>query len=470
MKKYNIYTEGNYFTIKSEQGEFFYGHRKDVVVDKDNINLQNYRIFNVKDFSDKIIVKIPNILKQDDSPYTLLEWETFYKENTGNFNGGGSAPTVNQNNKTSVIRIYDPIYDLTLLTPSQILAAINNLNLVVDEFTTPIFQFYNDSQATANWVSNFGKGNTNAYALTDIVLLNGTKLDVLRITRAEAVFLQQNNSFIVGLNYVITDADVNLYGGTEVTLLAITKSKLSLQGSGLFYTPKYDENTPGKSIWTTYMEGTFSNVSGVFTNGESVTVKGAKGNYLTNGLIEFIDGNWVTATNITGTNLGATATINGFVPPSYSDSQLAHWGGKTWQNKGSIVGLSVDKYNLDSNWSVLPFSDTDYNVSVDEIHYDFNNDLIIYRRDKNNNFISYEPSQLNVFPGNPIKDFQWGSNCKLNKVNDSYLDCLNTLGVYYSNELNSESYINDNILSTYSGISNNYLTQSTISSNVLVVS
>ena len=94
--KYNIYTEGNYFTIKSEVDEYFYGHRKDVIVDKDNINLKNYRVFNVKDFSDKIILKVGSILKLDNSLYTQVEWETFYKDNTGNFNGGGTAPT-NQN-------------------------------------------------------------------------------------------------------------------------------------------------------------------------------------------------------------------------------------------------------------------------------------------------------------------------------------------------------------------------------------
>ena len=438
MKTYNIYTEGNYFIIKSEAGEFFYGHRKDVIVDKDNINLSNYRIFNVKDFSDKIIVKIPNILKQDNSPYTLLEWETFYKENTGNFNGGGSAPTsdplkldkggyvgtaqtladskqdvlvsgvniktingntllgsgdltlsLDQNNKTSVIRIYNPIYDLSLLAPSSILASIQSLNLVIDEFTTPVFQFFNDSQAISNWVSNFGKGNTSAYTLSNISFLNSSKLDVLRITRAEAVFLQQNSSFIVGLNYVITDADVNLYKGTEITLLAITPDKLSLQGSGLFYTPKYDELVLGKNIWTTYMEGTLSNVIGVFQIGETITAdNGALGIYLADGFINWIKGDFKDGGLIVGDNTSAKANTNGFTAPQYPAGSISHWGGKTWANQSGNVGAFVDDFTLDGEWLVIPYNNIDYNTSIDDIQYDFINDAIIYRKDRFNNEIS----------------------------------------------------------------------------------
>ena len=93
MTKYKIYTKGNYIVIvDTQKNEYFYGIRKEVHIDKSNVNKEVYRAFNVKDFSDTINLQIPNILKEDNSPYTEAEFDTFYQENTGNFNGGGTAP------------------------------------------------------------------------------------------------------------------------------------------------------------------------------------------------------------------------------------------------------------------------------------------------------------------------------------------------------------------------------------------
>ncbi len=90
---YKIYREGNYIRIiDTLKGELFNGIIKDVFVDKSNVLKDNYRIFNIKDFNDKIVLSISDILKQDGTPYTVAEWETFYTTNTGNFNGGGTAP------------------------------------------------------------------------------------------------------------------------------------------------------------------------------------------------------------------------------------------------------------------------------------------------------------------------------------------------------------------------------------------
>ena len=95
MKQYKIYTKGNYIVIVDVQkNEYFYGIRKEVHIDKSNVNKAIYRAFNVKDFSSSIILAVPNILKEDGTPYSEAEFDTFYQENTGNFNGGGSAPTV----------------------------------------------------------------------------------------------------------------------------------------------------------------------------------------------------------------------------------------------------------------------------------------------------------------------------------------------------------------------------------------
>ena len=97
MKKYKIYVKGNYLVVvDAQKNEYFYGIRKEVHVDKSNVDKPLYRAFNVKDFSDKIVLQIPNILKEDGTAYSEAEFDTFYQENTGNFNGGGSAPTPTQ--------------------------------------------------------------------------------------------------------------------------------------------------------------------------------------------------------------------------------------------------------------------------------------------------------------------------------------------------------------------------------------
>ena len=405
MEQYKIYTKGNYIVIVDVQkDEYFYGIRKEVHIDKSNANKAIYRAFNVKDFSSSIILAVPNILKEDGTPYSEAEFDTFYQENTGNFNGGGSAPTQG----------------------------------------------------------------------------------VIEITRAEAETLQATASFIPGATYVITDADVNLYGGTEITLTAITPSELSLQGSGLFYCPKYDLTTPGYGIWTTYMEGTFSSIVGTFAQGETVTAQnGATATYLAEGFLIYVSGNWSGATAISGAT--ATANVSGFVSPSYSIGQVVHWGGKSWTNVNGNIGASVDKYTLDSKWTEIQFNSTDYNVYIDEIQYDFGNDMIIYRKDRYNNvvsgsnqvFVEFESPDGYGF-GNPIKDFQWGcaqddfnTNDYLyvgiqgNQVIDSYFETLNSLAkCIWFNELSQFSYIQNNTLSN-SYIQNNTLSNSYIQNNTL---
>ena len=406
MKQYKIYTKGNYIVIVDVQkNEYFYGIRKEVHIDKSNVNKAVYRAFNVKDFSSSIILAVPNILKENGTPYSEAEFDTFYQENTGNFNGGGSAPTQG----------------------------------------------------------------------------------VIEITRAEAVTLQTTSSFVPGLNYIITDADVNLYGGTEITLTAITSSELSLQGSGKFYCPKYDLTKPGYGIWTKYMEGNFSNVVGTFYSGQTITAQnGATAIYLVEGFLNYVSGDWSAATLISGAT--ATADVSGFVSPSYSVGQIVHWGGKSWTNLNGNVGASIDKYTLDTKWTEIPFNATDYNVYIDEIQYDFGNDMIIYRKDRYNNvvsgsnqvFVEFEsPNGYNY--GNPIKDFQWGCaqddfntldylyiGIQGNQVIDSYMETLNSLARYiWFNELSQFSYIQNNTLSD-SGISSNTLSSnSSIQNNTL---
>ena len=95
-KIYKIYRESNYIrVIDITTKELYNGAVKEVFVDKSNVQKNEYTLFNVKHFHETAVLAIGKILKEDGSAYSVSEWETFYTENTGNFNGGGTAPTVN---------------------------------------------------------------------------------------------------------------------------------------------------------------------------------------------------------------------------------------------------------------------------------------------------------------------------------------------------------------------------------------
>lgn len=109
MNKYKIYRKDNYIVVTNDVTlETYYGHIKDVMVDKSNTNRPAYRFFNIKDFRDGTSLVISQILQEDGSEYTTEDFDTFYTQNTGNFNGGGSAPTGVQSVTGDVVDNTDP--------------------------------------------------------------------------------------------------------------------------------------------------------------------------------------------------------------------------------------------------------------------------------------------------------------------------------------------------------------------------
>lgn len=92
---YKIYRSDNYiFVTNTSTNESFYGHVKDVFVSKSTTGTSSYRIFNVKEFSSTTSLPISTLLKEDGSAYTKSEFETFYTQNTGNFNSAGTGQGV----------------------------------------------------------------------------------------------------------------------------------------------------------------------------------------------------------------------------------------------------------------------------------------------------------------------------------------------------------------------------------------
>ena len=89
---YKIYGINNYIVVVDlKRKETFYGHKKEVFIDKSNVSKSQYAIFNVKDLKDATLLKIGEIQKENGSLYTEQEFDTFYTENTGSSNGGGTV-------------------------------------------------------------------------------------------------------------------------------------------------------------------------------------------------------------------------------------------------------------------------------------------------------------------------------------------------------------------------------------------
>lgn len=114
MDKYKIYRSDNYIiVINTSNSDTQYGFTKEVFIDKSNINIPSYRIFNVRDFDEKLSLSINQILKEDGSSYTQAEFEDFYKKNTGNFNDGGNSQGVQSVTGSSVDNT-DPLNPVVL--------------------------------------------------------------------------------------------------------------------------------------------------------------------------------------------------------------------------------------------------------------------------------------------------------------------------------------------------------------------
>jgi len=208
-------------------------------------------------------------------------------------------------------------------------------------------------------------------------------------TKAEIDTLIAGNDLVAGALYEITGVHPTLYddgttSGTTVYLRAISGSELEVQGMGKFYNPKYNQAVDGFGIWENKMYGTFSSISGTFDylNKEAVTAdNSATGILLADGMIQYVSGNWSTATSITGGTSGATANVVDFVSPSYAINDKVIWGGYSWKNVNGNIGASTDVLNLDSEWTKDVYDTSNYNVAYDLIEYDYSNDWISRRYD-----------------------------------------------------------------------------------------
>ena len=227
-------------------------------------------------------------------------------------------------------------------------------------------------------------GSGNTYWDYTILTLNTISLTAIE-------FQSLNGVFDTDTTYIITDADINLYGGTEIYLTTNTYGILNDTGIGKFYNPLYNQLTTGFGIW-----------------------------------------------NISNT---------------YLISDISIWGGYYWNNTTGLAGSAIDIYTLSSDWTketYLPYYETSYDI----IKYDWINDLITYRNEENTNIVSTNKADIIYWSTidtlyNPIKSFQWGNiydfvtdkGIGSQNIDNSYNQNINFTGAKQTNiTFNNKSY------------------------------
>ena len=187
----------------------------------------------------------------------------------------------------------------------------------------------------------------------------------VEVTKTELDALISSSSLKKGFTYKVSGVNLNLYGGTTIYVTALDFDRISTDGYGVFYNPKYDNSIDGFGIAKDYAF-------------------------------------WATLESQLDSGI-------------YDVNDTVIWGGKQWtciQATTTSTKYIVDSFNLNTNYfTAVPFNDTDYNVVVDKIKYDYEHDLIVERNEQNSNVVSFDYFFIsdNGISQNPIRNFQWGN-------------------------------------------------------------
>ncbi len=254
----------------------------------------------------------------------------------------------------------------------------------------------------------------------------GASENYIEVTKTELDNLIASSQLSKSSLYKISGVNPTLYGGTTIFLTAIENNKLSTDGYGIFYNPKYDKSIDGFGIVKDYYH--------IFWDTESHTESGV-----------------------------------------YNIGDRVIWGGKHWNCiSPTLVDTKYifDKFSLDTAYfEEIPFNETDYNVVHDKIKYDYEHDLIVERIEQNSNIVSFNFESLKslfnkdyniIYDSyfNPIKNFQWGNLFHFNpyeppfirgignnKIIDSLNENINFSGIFQINITFINSY-KINLIST----------------------
>lgn len=267
------------------------------------------------------------------------------------------------------------------------IAQYGNLNKIIEELNT----VDTDLSGLQNQVDIIDTDLTNLTNVVNNIINNPSGPAIVTITYPDLLLLISGDDLIPGTLYKITGFNKNIIGqsilpeilyddgtdsGITIYMRALTTNKLASKGCGEFYNPKY---TDANAYYNT--DGT--------------------------GLYQIWDGN----------NSDYPGNI-----PTYAIGDVVFWGGYAWENITGSVGSYDDLMILNAlDWSKLPYSNTTYYQKViDEIEVDWDNGIVVARRNAANNITvkfdasSYWAQGLNstyilpAFGYNPIAYISWG--------------------------------------------------------------
>jgi hypothetical protein len=307
-----------------------------------------------------------------------------------------------------------------------------------------------------------------------------------KITKSDIDYKISNNLLEISKYYEIIGVNTALYGGTNIILQALSSNNLSLSGKGKFYNPKYNQSIDGYNIWSNLSTWVVTSISGNFLPNETFTSNNSHTGTLfedisSNKFISNYDSDF-TFTMITGDTSLATANITSISPKTYNPTDKVFWGGKVWFNDTGSIGTSIDCLNLNSDWIFVGYEDSLYDIVWDDIDYDYINDIIISRKDKNDNLVKADKGTFdyfyNLYGFNIISVFQWGNSYEYstlvgtgnNTIHNSYCENINFTGkTFLNNSFSKNSFLKNNLFHNLSYFNNNsFDNNSSFYNNILI--
>ncbi len=369
-------------------------------------------------------------------------------------------------------------------------------NLELQTIKVLISKNITTSVPTVLWENILGNPKDNLPLQAKFDALDGGLSFYFEKTKAEIDTLISTNALVIGALYKISGVHPDLYNdgtnsGTTIYLIALTVNKLSSEGYGEFYNPRYFPDNNGY-IWSNKSSYNISSIVGTFIENETITTEmgdtGVLFKIAQSGLFDLTSSGWNSDSNyFTGDISGARVNIyrpnNGiFQSPNgpaimYGRPQIypiiyhstttlnssVIWGGYYWQNTGGTIGSSLDVLTLSpDNWIKIPYSNNAYNKVIDVIEYDIQYNIITRRKDNLGNDIICNYKDIVNFGYNTINRFQFGNRSFYNnKVYNSELECINVGNILTQNTSYKLS-IHSNTLMSGSSIRSNYLVSPTL--------
>ena len=287
--------------------------------------------------------------------------------------------------------------------------------------------------------------------------ITGGGNSLTELTKAELDSAISSGSLAPGAFYKITGVSSGSNqryiqeGGTTVILQAATTSSLNPKGVGLFWNPDYSEY----DVWSDTFEFTLSgSFSGQYFDMEETILLDAPCNiilrpnvYDNTAIATLTD--WEAASFFTasanypiafeGDSTGITGSLSDVLSfPTFTIGSKVIWGGKVWINLDGGLSNSDGQFSLEGQqWTFVPYSSTDYNLVADIIEYDYQNDMICYRKDVVHNVeVTSNYEHVNDEGGyNGIRQFPWG-HPQVYGVTFVNVDTQNLVNFHNTNRIN----------------------------------